>query len=105
MRVAHLSVHTSLSCWSGLDASSLTFRWTYAACDRVLTRHHAGHVRRQIGHIEAEFSAALREVDGTCAGHQRIGRLAPHVDAGASEVVALDHSRLPPLTSAPGGDR
>ncbi len=73
--------------------------------DGVLARHHARHVHAQVRDVEAELGAALRKPDSASAGHQRLRRNAADVDAGAAEVVALDHGRLQPFAAAACGDR
>ncbi len=69
-------------------------------------RLDAGHVDadRRIDH-NAEIGAAPREMRGIGAGHQRLGRHAAGVDAGAAEQVALDHRHRHAGGGQPPGER
>ncbi len=53
--------------------------------------HHSRHVDRHVAaDADAVIGAAAREMRRIGAGHQRLGRLAAGVDAGAAHMLALD---------------
>ena len=55
--------------------------------------------------IEAELCAAAREVNRARAGHQRLGRHAADVDAGAAEGAAFDDDAAQTFPAAARGQR
>ena len=66
------------------------------AGDRVLARLHLLHVHHRAAlDYHAVLGGATRGLRGISAGHQRLGRRAAGVDAGAAKAVALDHRHTP----------
>src|SRR5262249_32672401 len=58
--------------------------------DRALARADLDLIHRHGLRLDAVVGAPAREVRDTRAGHHRLGRRAPDVDAGASDLFALD---------------
>ena len=69
---------------------------------RVLARLHAFHVDAH-GRLDfyPEIGRAARQMGGPGAGHQRLGRRAASVDAGAAETLAVGDGNLHPGRGQP----
>jgi hypothetical protein len=68
--------------------------------DALLAVTHRGPARPRRGELDAVVGAASRQVRHPGAGHQRLGRHAAGVDAGAAEQMPLDQRRPAPRSAS-----